>query len=166
MAEQSLRSNYACVVGGAGPAGMGFLFNAYKTGALASLARDGLLVVDAALAVGRGRLGDYHITANSVGDVFLDCLRDPALLPIFAPLAHSPAFRALQNDPHGAPMLTQVGELLAHASTLFMRYVTEHLASKWRWVPASRRSPRRTTAASSWRCAVAPIACRSAPAHW
>lgn len=127
MAEQSLRSNYACVVGGAGPAGMGFLFNAYKTGALASLARDGLLVVDAALAVGRGRLGDYHITANSVGDVFLDCLRDPALLPIFAPLAHSPAFRALQNDPHGAPMLTQVGELLAHASTLFMRYVTEHL---------------------------------------
>ncbi|WP_448683474.1 hypothetical protein [Pseudomonas nicosulfuronedens] len=127
MAEQSLRSNYACVVGGAGPAGMGFLFNAYKTGALADLARDGLLVVDAALAVGRGRLGDYHITANSVGDVFLDCLRDPALLPIFAPLAHSSAFRALQNDPHGAPMLTQVGELLAHASTLFMRYVTEHL---------------------------------------
>lgn len=127
MTDQSLRSNYACVVGGAGPAGMGFLFNAYKTGALASLARSGLLVVDAGLAIGRGRLGDYHITANSVGDVFLDCLRDPALLPIFAPLEHSAAFRRLRDDPHGAPMLTQVGELLAHASTLFMRYVTRHL---------------------------------------
>ena len=121
MAEQSLRCNYACVVGGAGPAGMGFLFNAYKTGALASLARDGLLVVDAALAVGRGRLGDYHITANSVGDVFLDCLRDPALLPIFAPLAHSPAFRALQNDPHGAHHLGRDKQAKATKVLAFMR---------------------------------------------
>ncbi len=85
MFDTCMETACGCVVGGAGLAGMGFLFNALKSGAIPGLAAKGLIVIDASDRPGTGALGDYRITANSVGDVFIDCLRDPALREVFEP---------------------------------------------------------------------------------
>jgi len=114
-----------CVVGGAGPAGMGLIFNALKSGALPDLTRDGLIIVDASAQPGTGRLAEYQITANSVGDVFLDCLRDPALQDVFEPLQGSAAYWRIRNEAFVAPPLSEVGELLAEASKLVLDFIVQ-----------------------------------------
>jgi len=130
MYGDHLETVCGCVVGGAGPAGMGLLFNALKSGAMPELAREGLIIVDASSSPGTGRLGDYKITANSVGDVFLDCLRDPALKDVFEPLEHSPAYWRIRRQAQGAPQLADVAELLAEASTLVLDFIVEHYGVK------------------------------------
>ncbi|MGV8842817.1 MAG: pyridine nucleotide-disulfide oxidoreductase [Pseudomonas sp.] len=114
-----------CVLGGAGPAGMGLLFNALKSGALPELTRDGLIIVDASSLPGTGRLAEYQITANSVGDVFLDCLRDPALREVFEPLEHSAAYWRIRDQAFVAPPLAEVGALLAEASKLVLDFIVQ-----------------------------------------
>nr|GFC56779.1 hypothetical protein [Tanacetum cinerariifolium] len=47
MYGDHLETVCGCVVGGAGPAGMGLLFNALKSGAMPELAKEGLIIVDA-----------------------------------------------------------------------------------------------------------------------
>ncbi|MET0125312.1 MAG: pyridine nucleotide-disulfide oxidoreductase [Pseudomonas caspiana] len=125
MLGDHLETTCGCVVAGAGPAGMGLLFNALKSGTLPDLARDGLIVVDSSANPGTGSLGDYRITANSVGDVFLDCLRDPALRDVFAPLEHSPTYWRIRRQAHNAPQLSDVGELLAEASRLMLDFIVQ-----------------------------------------
>lgn len=127
MYGKYLETSTGCVVGGAGPAGMGMLFNAVRTGAIAELAQYGLIIVDASVTPGIGRLGEYQITANSVGDVFLDCLRDPAMAEVFAPLQASPAYWRIRNQAQEAPLLSQVGELLLEASQL----VLDHIVARY-----------------------------------
>jgi hypothetical protein len=133
MYGDHLETVCGCVVAGAGPAGMGMLFNALKSGAMPELARDGLIIVDASPDPGTGRLGEYRITANSVGDVFLDCLRDPALKDVFEPLEHSPAYWRIRRQAQSAPQLSDVAELLAEASTLVLDFIVENYGVKlWR----------------------------------
>ncbi|WP_397448823.1 pyridine nucleotide-disulfide oxidoreductase [Pseudomonas sp. NA-150] len=128
MYGDQLQTACGCVVGGAGPAGMGFIFNALKNGALPEMARDGLIIVDASASPGTGRLAEYQITANSVGDVFLDCLRNPALYEVFEPLQHSAAYWRIRDQAFVAPPLAEVGELLAEASKLVLDHIVEHFA--------------------------------------
>lgn len=130
MQGDNLETVCGCVVGGAGPAGMGLLFNALKSGAMPELAREGLIIVDASPDPGTGRLGDYRITANSVGDVFLDCLRDSALRDVFEPLEHSPAYWRIRRQAQSAPQLADVAELLGEASKLVLDFIVEHYGVK------------------------------------
>lgn len=130
MYGDHLETVCGCVVGGAGPAGMGLLFNALKSGAMPELAKEGLIIVDASPTPGTGRLGEYQITANSVGDVFLDCLRDPALRDVFEPLEHSPAYWRIRRQAQSAPQLSDVAKLLAEASTLVLNFIVEHYGVK------------------------------------
>lgn len=133
MFEDHLETECGCVVGGAGIAGMGFLFNALKSGTLAELASDGLIVVDASDRPGTGTLGEYRITANSVGDVFIDCLRNPALREIFEPLEYSPAYWRIRGQAQSAPPLVDVGVLMAEASRLVLDHIVRHYGVKiWR----------------------------------
>ncbi|MCV4281870.1 lysine N(6)-hydroxylase/L-ornithine N(5)-oxygenase family protein [Pseudomonas capsici] len=133
MFEEHLETTCGCVVGGAGLAGMGFLFNALKSGTLADIARDGLIVVDASDSPGTGVLGQYRITANSVGDVFIDCLRDPALSEVFEPLEYSPAYWRIRGQAQSAPQLSDVGQLMAEASRLLLNHIVRHHGVKiWR----------------------------------
>ncbi|WP_122666426.1 pyridine nucleotide-disulfide oxidoreductase [Pseudomonas viridiflava] len=130
MLRDYLETSCGCVVAGAGPAGMGLLFNALKSGTLPDLARDGLIIVDSSASPGTGSLGDYRITANSVGDVFLDCLRDPALRDVFGPLEHSPTYWRIRRQAHSAPQLSDVGELLAEASKLMLDFIVQRYGVK------------------------------------
>lgn len=127
MFEDHLETSCGCVVGGAGVAGMGFLFNALKSGSLADLATSGLIVIDSSDTPGTGMLGQYRITANSVGDVFIDCLRDPALRDVFEPLEYSPAYWRIRGQAQSAPPLADVGILMAEAS----RLVLDHIARRY-----------------------------------
>lgn len=130
MFGDNLETLCGCVVAGAGPSGMGLLFNALKSGTLPDLARDGLIIVDASPTPGAGCLGDYRITANSVGDVFLDCLRDPALRDVFEPLEQSPAYWRIRRQAQSAPQLSDVGELLAEASKLVLDFIVQYYGVK------------------------------------
>jgi hypothetical protein len=130
MYGDHLETVCGCVIAGAGPAGMGLLFNALKSGAMPELVKEGLIIVDASPTPGTGRLGDYRITANSVGDVFLDCLRDPALRDVFEPLEHSPAYWRIRRQAQSAPQLADVAELLAEASALVLDFIVEHYGVK------------------------------------
>lgn len=133
MLGDFLETTCGCVVAGAGPAGMGLLFNALKSGTLPDLAREGLIIVDSSANPGTGSLGEYRITANSVGDVFLDCLRDPALRDVFGPLEHSPTYWRIRRQAHSAPQLCDVGELLAEASKLMLDFIVQHYGVRlWR----------------------------------
>lgn len=124
MARNDLsEATLGCLLGGAGPAGLGFLFNAIKRGALEQLARAGTLIVDAGTELGAGKLGDYQIIANSVSDVFLDCLRDPLLTPILAPLHASPTYRHLKLNAQEAPALPIVGQLFQEAAALVLPWL-------------------------------------------
>lgn len=123
MFEDDLETTCGCVVGGAGLAGMGFLFNALKSGALVEIARKGLIVVDASETPGTGALGEYRITANSLGDVFIDCLRDPALSEVFEPLEYSPAYWRIRGQAQSAPQLSDVGQLMTQASRLLLNHI-------------------------------------------
>ncbi|TDV67857.1 pyridine nucleotide-disulfide oxidoreductase [Pseudomonas sp. LP_7_YM] len=130
MHGEYLESVCGCVIAGAGPAGMGLLFNALKCGSMPELARRGLVIVDASPRPGTGRLGDYRVTANSVGDVFLDCLRDPALRNVFEPLERSPAYWRIRRQAQNAPQLADVAELLSEASILVLDFVVKHYGVK------------------------------------
>lgn len=130
MLTDPLEIRCGCVLGGAGPAGMGLLFNALKNGTLPALAREGLIIVDSSPTPGAGCLGEYRITANSVGDVFLDCLRDPALREIFEPLEGTLAYWRIRHQAQSAPPLPDVGELLAEASTLVLEHIVRHFNVK------------------------------------
>lgn len=130
MFEDPLETVCGCVVGGAGLAGMGFLFNALKSGMLADIAASGLIVIDASDRPGTGALGHYRITANSVGDVFIDCLRDPALRDIFEPLEYSPAYWRIRGQAQSAPQLSDVGQLMVEASRLVLEHIARVYAVK------------------------------------
>ncbi len=106
MSENRMETTCACVVGGAGLAGMGFLFNALKSGAMKEIAANGLIVIDASDQPGMGTLGHYRITANSIGDVFIDCLRD---------------LRYVKCSSHW-----DVGLLMAEASRLVLDHLVNH----------------------------------------
>lgn len=82
--SRSVPGDYSCVLCGAGPAGMGFLFYAFKSGKLAEVARNGLLIIDKRMSLGAGKLGDYvNVTGNSVSKTFLACLEHERFDEVF-----------------------------------------------------------------------------------
>lgn len=124
----SVPSDYSCVLCGAGPAGMGFLFYAFKSGKLAEVARNGLLIIDKRARFGAGKLGDYvNVTGNSVAKSFLACLEDERFDDVFGDIReYNELHRKLAADPDGAPLLSEVGELLTLAAERLIAHLVEH----------------------------------------
>lgn len=123
----SVSSDYSCVLCGAGPAGMGFLFYAFKSGKLAEIARNGLLIIDRRVNLGAGKLGDYvNVTGNSVAKTFLACLEHERFEEIFGDIRqYNELHKKMSADPDGAPLLSEVGELLTLAAERLIAHVTE-----------------------------------------
>jgi len=68
---------------GSGPAALGFLVNALKTGRLNDLIRSkdngsnnnmGLAIIDQGISLGGGQLGNYGINSNTSAGGFLKCI--------------------------------------------------------------------------------------------
>ncbi|MFB9128426.1 hypothetical protein E2553_09490 [Paraburkholderia dipogonis] len=121
-------SDYSCVLCGAGPAGMGFLFYAFKSGKLAEVARNGLLIIDKRVSLGAGKLGDYvNVTGNSVAKSFLACFEHERFDDVFGDIReYNELHRKLAADPDGAPLLSEVGELLTLAAERLIAHLVEH----------------------------------------
>ncbi|TDY25495.1 hypothetical protein B0G81_5968 [Paraburkholderia sp. BL6665CI2N2] len=124
----SVPSDYSCVLCGAGPAGMGFLFYAFKNGKLAEVARNGLLIIDRRMRFGAGKLGDYvNVTGNSVAKSFLACLEHERFDEVFGDLReYNELHKKMAADPYGAPLLSEVGELLTLAAERLIAHLVEH----------------------------------------
>ena len=119
------RETYGHAVCGLGPAGCGFLLHAFKRGALDQLVRDGLIVIDRSRRPGTGKVGDYHLTGNSLASVFMDCIDDPDFGTFFDDLrANDPAVRAMRALGFDVPKLDLVGDFLAVMTTRFIDYLT------------------------------------------
>jgi hypothetical protein len=107
---------------------MGFLFYAFKSGKLAEVARNGLLIIDKRASLGAGKLGDYvNVTGNSVAKSFLACLEHERFDEVFGDIReYNELHRKLAADPDGAPLLSEVGELLTLAAERLIAHVVEH----------------------------------------
>jgi len=112
-----------CIIVGLGPAGAGFLFNAYRSGEYKRLCANGLLILDSAYSLGDGRLGEYEVSANSVNDVFLNCLADPSFGAIFSSLQDLPAYQRMRANPQGVSMLPEVAKVLGAATELLVTHL-------------------------------------------
>src|ERR1700676_2487518 len=113
-------TDFSCAICGAGPAGMGFLFHAFKTGKLAEIAKSGLLIIDKRFGLGSGKLGEYvNVTGNSVGKTFLACLEHENFEEVFGAIReYSPLHKEMVAAGDGAPRLCDAGDLLAIAAEL------------------------------------------------
>ncbi|MFL9894671.1 MULTISPECIES: hypothetical protein [Paraburkholderia] len=107
---------------------MGFLFYAFKSGKLAEVASNGLLIIDKRVSLGAGKLGDYvNVTGNSVAKTFLACLEHERFDEVFGDIReYNELHRKLAADPDGAPLLSEVGELLTLAAERLIAHVVEH----------------------------------------
>jgi hypothetical protein len=107
---------------------MGFLFYAFKSGKLAEVASNGLLIIDKRVSLGAGKLGEYvNVTGNSVAKTFLACLEHERFDEVFGDIReYNELHRKLAADPDGAPLLSEVGELLTLAAERLIAHVVEH----------------------------------------
>jgi hypothetical protein len=119
------RTEFSCAICGAGPAGMGFLFHAFKTGKLADIARNGLLIIDKRFRLGSGKLGDYaNVTGNSVGNTFLACLEHENFEEVFGDLReYSPLHKQMVEAGDGPPSLSDAGDLLELAAERLLAFL-------------------------------------------
>ncbi|WNC89073.1 hypothetical protein RI103_15465 [Paraburkholderia sp. FT54] len=107
---------------------MGFLFHAFKSGKLAEVARNGLLIIDKRTSLGAGKLGDYvNVTGNSVAKTFLACLEHERFDDVFGDIReYNELHRKLAAAPDSAPLLSEVGELLTLAAERLIAHLVEH----------------------------------------
>lgn len=107
---------------------MGFLFHAYRTGKLADIARNGLLIIDKRSSLGAGKLGDYvNVTGYSMVKTFLECLEHECFEKVLGDLSECSSLeRILTAAADSTPRLTDVGTLLTVAAERFIAHLTEH----------------------------------------
>jgi hypothetical protein len=101
----------AIIVGG-GPASLAVLLAASRSGRLARLLEEGLMIVERGPSIGAGALGGYAVTSDSDADTFLSSVRDhPA--PELAALADRLEARAIAAHGGGSGVpLAEVGAFL------------------------------------------------------
>lgn len=89
---------------GGGPAGIAPLVWAARTGRLPSLARKGLLVVEAGGTLGAGSIGSHAIGSDTLADTFLECLENSQDGRLSALRDHPSATAVRQYSKGAAPL--------------------------------------------------------------
>lgn len=112
---------------GFGPANLGLLIAAIRRGEITDMTRNGLVIVEASETFGSGSIPQYHITANSLSEVFIECLEDPRLGTLFTDAKNSEVVRHFRDYPKSAPELQDVAVILeAMAKAVLSRLVQDH----------------------------------------
>ncbi len=109
MPDSEFFENAIC---GVGPAGMGPIVCAYQDGLLDKVLDKGIVLIDRRKVLGVGSFGEYHITANSLGKVFLECLEKIKKDPSFFNLINHKYVKKLKLYSEKAPDLPVVAEYL------------------------------------------------------
>lgn len=120
-----LPSNYSYAVCGLGPAGIGFLFSAYKLGVLPSMIEHGLVLIDKNEQPGSGDLRKFHITANTTCGTFLECIEsDPKQLFQNLEEKHTNLIALLVKHKDEPIDLRIIGQFLEMISEIILNYIS------------------------------------------
>src|SRR5579871_1108053 len=115
----------ATLIIGAGPGGTGPLVWAAQNGVLAPWLSSGVTMVDDGPDMG-GTLGRYIINSDSLGGVYLECLRSPHTRELFEPLAADASAHELERLKQDFPPLSLVDRYLHRLGGLLTDIVTRH----------------------------------------
>lgn len=113
---------YKCAIAGLGPAGAGFLFNINKF-IESSDTPFSLLAVEENHFIGDGRLGEYQISANSLGQAFLECIEESRFSGWNAIMNNSEPQKYLRRHTQLAPQLGNASGLIREATEELAKYL-------------------------------------------
>jgi hypothetical protein len=123
--EQTDSPSVGTVICGGGPAGLGPLVCAARTGRLVELLAGGVHVVEAGDRLGPGSIARYAITGNSMGRAYLECLDADPGLSLLSDLRETPAARALAEMVSDWVPLALVGRFLEEIGRALERRLRE-----------------------------------------
>lgn len=123
-----MRSSYETVILGAGPAGSGSLVWAAQHGLLGSWLDDGVAVVERRRP--GGSLGDYRLTADSMGQSFLEALEGPCCEPLLDEVRADPVTAELERFRDRLPSLELVDRFQRRLGAAFTAEFTRRPDSR------------------------------------
>lgn len=119
--------DYNLAVCGAGPAGMGFLFHAYKKGFLKEFINNGLIIIDNKTTLGGGDLGKYNMTANTTAGTFLESITEIDPDSIFDNIkANSAIYSQLESKTNEPVSLNLISLFLEEISMVLLSYIKKN----------------------------------------
>jgi hypothetical protein len=118
-------SEFGLAIVGAGAAGTGPLLSAAKQGKLGSFLDRGVALIEKTTCLG-GTLGNYDLTANSLGTSFVECLEGPFSPKLFADVIEEDVTRYLFENRLHAPRLSLVGQYLSLLGEALKRMLEKH----------------------------------------
>lgn len=109
---------YKGVFLGMGPANLGIVVNAFLQNEVESFLLGDLAFIEQAGEAGRGSLGSYNITANSLGSVFFECVEQLGLVDVFE---NMDSYRELARYKNVPPPLKVIGKFQSDLSDYFIK---------------------------------------------
>jgi hypothetical protein len=105
-------AEFGLAIVGAGPAGTGPLLSAAKLGTLDSFLDRGIALIEKSTCLG-GTIGNYNLTANSLGTSFVECLEGPFSSELFSSVIQDDSTRDLFENRLHPPRLQLVGHYIS-----------------------------------------------------
>lgn len=120
---------YKLSVCGCGPAGISALVYMEEKMILDLLVEQGICLIDRANQFGRGNIGSYKITANSLGKVFTEIFSNPDS-ELLAYLKEKDSYQEIVKNSKVAPCLSVVGDLMEDIGEYFYKKINNTPRSK------------------------------------
>ena len=119
--------NFTLAFCGFGPASSGLLFSLAKSGDIAKVGRQGIMIVERSKIIGSGKLSKYKMQSNTLSDVILECVCDNLLPEEMTELRQqSQAVSQLEVLRGQAPDLSLVSNCLMDASEMLVSSLSKH----------------------------------------
>lgn len=122
-------SEYKLTVCGCGPAGISPLIYMEENQLLDQLIQEGICLMDKSKNLGKGKIGDYQITANSFGEVFTEIFTNPES-PQLKYLVDRKSYQDIISYTGMAPKLNFVGDLMEDIGLYFAKKINQVPKSK------------------------------------
>lgn len=103
---------YKLTVCGCGPAGISPLIYLEEENLLDQLLIEGVCLIDSSKKIGNGNIGEYKITANSLGKVFVEIFEE-SKSEMFSYIKQKESYKQILENANVAPKLSHVGNLMS-----------------------------------------------------
>ncbi|MEU3662047.1 hypothetical protein AB0E77_20185 [Streptomyces sp. NPDC032940] len=127
-----MKRNFDLAMVGLGPAGVGLLVAAARTGRLDALLDGGVVVYEQRTERLGGKLSEYQLAANSLADVFLESLEEPGSRELLAGLGETPEADALREWSGQYPPLPLAGAFAELVAQRVIEVLERHPACEVR----------------------------------
>jgi hypothetical protein len=122
-------AEFGLAIVGAGPAGTGPLLSAAKLGKLDSFLDPGIALIEKTTCLG-GTIGNYDLTANSLGTSFVECLEGPFSPKLFPGVIQDESTRDLFENRLHTPRLPLVGHYISLLGDALRGLLEKHPRSR------------------------------------